>query len=177
MSDIVDLDGRFGVVRDPPYLRGVEKSGPEFTRVLLLRETTKYMKSMRDFVHGRDFFRDIGLSLCHLWIVDVSGQILVTIEECCLVEDLKKKFPRFRHFPLDAKINALGHPCMIGLGSARIAGELVLADEGEGRFAWFLSNRSGRYGFGSDRIPEHLDNVASAFQEAGIEVNVHYLGV
>jgi hypothetical protein len=119
-------------------------------------------------------FKPVALGMCLLWAVTEDGRILIGLEVVCLKNSVNTHFPRMRGVPLEAMVDSLGHPLLVAGGAARIAGELSLDDDGRS-MDWTITNKSGRYGFGPSREERHLDNVASAFLEAGVIVKPYYI--
>jgi len=134
----------------------------------------RYLNELLEFAGTYPTFKDLAFNLCFLWAVDETGQIWITMEEVCLLTQLGKRFPRMRNMPLDASLEALGHPLLVNRGVARIAGEMMFDDE-DSWMHWVINNKSGRYGFGPDRDPVHLANVALAFSGVGVTVKTAYI--
>ena len=71
----------------------------------------------------------------------------------------------------DGKVKRLGHPVLVGGGTARISGSFrydAIADK------IYISNKSGRYGRYGDRPEAGLQAVAELLSKAGITVETRY---
>jgi len=115
-----------------------------------------------------------------LWLIDRHGDLLIALEEALSDFDqnnpeVAKKYPLPRFLPWRALgIPRLGHPALVLGGEGRIGGELDYKSE-PGGGKWYLSNKSGRFGIGSDRSQEHLEHVAKIFRRHGIDVTTYFL--
>ncbi len=174
MTQASDLNELFGPPLKPAYIREAERSG-QFSNTFALDSISgRYLNELLEFAGTYPAFRDLAFNLCFLWAVDETGQIWITMEEVCLLTQLGKRFPRMRNMPLDASLEALGHPLLVNRGVARIAGEMMFDDE-DSWVHWIINNKSGRYGFGPYRDPVHLANVALAFSGVGVTVETAYI--
>ena len=175
MNQDFDLDRLFGPPLEPAYVRKAE-GREQFSNTFALDPVSgRYLNELLEFAGTYPTFKDLAINLCFLWAVDESGLIWITMEEVCLSTQLGKRFPRMRNMPLDASLEALGHPLLVNRGVARIAGEMMLDEDDDSWLHWVINNKSGRYGFGPDRVPGHLANVASAFSGVGVTVKIHYI--
>lgn len=113
--------------------------------------------------------------LAILWIVTETGKIRFCLEEMCAAATPAVRYPRIRRMPSHPSLTPLGHPALVGGRAARIAGEITLDVDDEGRPQWMLTNRSGRYGIHPSRRPEHLENVARRFGDYDILLRVQYI--
>jgi hypothetical protein len=169
-----ELDAKFGELLEPKYLRDVEKLGSFSNTFLLDAHAANFLNIILNLAGGQPTFRNLAENLCFLWLVDERGETWITMEEVCLLSDLGRRFPRMRNMPLHSSLDTLGHPLLVKLGKARIAGELILDTDDTDLF-WLINNKSGRYGFGPKREERHLDNVAIAMKALGLIVDTHYI--
>lgn len=173
----LDLDQMFGpVLSKPAYTRDVERDAQLSLICELNAAIARDLAMLSELANSSPLFRPVALGLCLLWVVDVSGRVLIGLEMVCEKDLLHTHYPRMRGVPLDASVDSLGHPLLVQNGGARIGGELFLDTDGHGGpWGWVVSNKSGRYGFGEHRQEQHLNNVANAFVQAGVPVTTHYL--
>lgn len=116
-----------------------------------------------------------------LWVVDEFGDIYFAIEELFFniddeYEDLNIPLPRYVNALSSQKIDKLGHPSLVARDDkhARIGGEIYLETR-TGLPVWHISNKSGRYGFGSDRTEKHLNEAKRNFQSYGINLALDFV--
>ena len=105
---------------------------------------------LRAFAHGcrSTTFENVATSVTLLWAMEPSGKVAVAVEELAELPngDELTGHPRRRNYPRHpSEEKKLGHPCLVGHGQARIAGELFLDQTEEGRLLWHMNVNSGRY--------------------------------
>lgn len=168
------LDDQFGPVI-PGRVRSLERSA-ELSHVLELdHDLIDLLDAILDSANAFPLFRTLSFSVCLLWAVDRQGEVKVALEEVCEVANPDRKYPRMRQLLLNPDVEALGHPCLVSNFEARIAGELILDEDENGILEWYLSNNSGRFGYGNQREERHLQNVADMFFFAGVSVKLDYI--
>lgn len=94
----------------------------------------------------------------YMWAIGALGRLIIGEE-----------LPAGRDAGRD-EVKTLGHPTLVGGGTARVAGEL-LYDSATGKF--IVTNRSGRYCRYEDRAPEALDDVVEMFKNMGLDAQPH----
>jgi hypothetical protein len=148
-----DLDGRFGLPTPP---RG-EREG-EKTPAGAWRKNS----AVSEIAIGK--VPRFNPALRYNWLVSEDGRVLAAPEQFVVENNVPLTTPD--GYPL-----RMGHPTLIDGGRARIAGELFYV-EGRG---WVLNNISGRYSLlKADMRPDHLENVASVFRQAGLMIVTDY---
>jgi len=118
--------------------------------VVLNKEFGAHLRAYRE-VAQCDLFWNVAQCSGFLWAMDEDCHIRLAYEEIVVdidpaeVPGLKEGYPRRRGFPIHpADEKKLGHPTLVGRGSARVAGELFL-DVVEQKLHWFVNCQSGRY--------------------------------
>lgn len=124
----------------------------------------RHMDNMAD-LHLASYFHS---KVPILWLVKHDGSIALALEE---VVDETGDYAGLYHRGLYSGARKLGHPSLAGTKffEARIGGELIMFEE-----AWWITNRSRRYGLSSRVTATHLANVRLRFAQLGVIVKDRY---
>lgn len=146
-----DLDERYGACRVSKEVRDWEIDVKPKSLVRLTEDVGAKLRSYRILAQDGLFWN---VSQCSslIWAMNGIGEVFLAFEELVFdlgvgsgASKLKYGYPRRRGFPSHpADEKKLGHPTLVGEGSARIAGELFLDVEAE-KLHWFVNCGSGRY--------------------------------
>ena len=166
-----DLDSRFGVVglRSGVHVRALETKFRPKSLVQLNDDSRDWIEELK-LLAGLTHLRVMSESVRLLWAVRQDGSIWLAFEE--LVDPSRGAIGTVfvPDMQVPPGVDKLGHPALVEGKEARIAGELYL-DEGH----WQINNKSGRFGFLSDRSIFHLENVAAMFNQYGLEVGIDFI--
>lgn len=173
----IDLDSIFGMLIEPQSNK-IEK----VEREIFPRSLTKLDKDSASLLHTLIDATEKGLLVSQyvyndlpiLWIVDSIGDVYFAIEEVVCAKTHQFKFARtgsIKELPKDSV--RLGHPALIGAKPGRIGGEIIY-DTGSKFPAWYITNKSGRYGVLGGRTETHLQNVADTFKKYGIVFKLQF---
>lgn len=137
--------------------------------MMILNESTapflaRHMENLEGFHLGSYFHSKVPI----LWLVRHDGMIVLALEE--VVDDVGE-YAGLYHRLLYTEGRKLGHPALAGTKQfeARIGGELIKHER-----AWWITNRSRRYGLKSRVTAENLTNVRRRFGELGVVVKDRY---
>lgn len=169
------LDTRFGPACSPTFNHEAERTCLPRSLQRLDAQSGPALRVLMELAHtGLAIASLTSSSLPILWAVDEDGVVWFAMEEVVSQSDSQFMYALPRAFALPDGHVKLGHPCLISGRKGRIAGELVY-DPDFGDHGWVISNKSGRFGFGDDRVLAHLENVAAEFGVYGIELDVYYI--
>lgn len=172
----IQLDVMFGEALDPNRVDPLEKTLQPRSLHELSDHTAALLKGlMRITEDGLGTTRYVYSELPILWVVDRGGKLWFSIEEIVSLASSEYIFPRARRFQAMEGRQKLGHPSLIGAGPGRIGGEILFDLGHQPSGAWFITNRSGRYGQRVGRTAHHLSNAAKAFAGYGIDLREQFL--
>lgn len=177
-STLDDNDVRFGEPFRPaderisPAEMKFHPSSATLLNNLTANHLSRLMNSISD---GCSIGQHLFSSFPILWIVDVSGQIILALEE--LVDTNHGTFvaARSRISRDNGRFERLGHPSLLADKQGRIGGEIVFDRRA---LTWEISNSSGRFGYSTlsaSRTQAHLNAVRDVFYDFGIELSTLYL--
>jgi len=170
-----NLDALYGSCRVPGTVAPCELKYSQRSCFELDDDTAAKLKSLSaaadsSFYMSHALYSDFTV----LWLVDPRGKLWIALEE--IVIENPTIVGSLETYPLPRSLDwrmfdmsRLGHPAIVKGQDARIGGELSYKPEASGG-EWWLSNQSGRYGKGSDRTEDHLNQVAEIFRSRGINV-------
>ena len=138
------LNEWFGLASFPTYIRPLERT--QFLSAIyeLKTEFSVELAQLVKLSGSNNLAGAISESVCFLWVVTEDGRVLLCLEEVCQLSHAQSRFLRTRGLPLSSELATLGHPLLVGLGEARIAGELFCQSTPGGRI-WTINGKSGRY--------------------------------
>ena len=169
------MDHRFGPACAPQFNHDAERTCRPRSLQKLDARSGPSLKVHMDLARGGLGIATLTCSsLPILWAVDEEGVLWFAMEEVVSQADSQFMYALPREFELPDGHIKLGHPCLIGGRKGRIAGELLFDPE-FGEHGWVISNKSGRFGFGEDRVQAHLENAAAEFQAYGILLDIYYI--
>lgn len=172
-----ELTDRYGpIIKVPsPRIGKLEKSHVPRSRHLLTKETAELLKGYMEEARGDlTFARMIHNALPVLWAIDADGQFWISLEEVVEVATVRYLYSLPRGVLLSKGQAKLGHPSLVASNRARIAGELWVMLQDDGKAGWAISNKSGRFGYGDARSEAHLINAAQVLRDFDIEVEIDY---
>lgn len=173
MSD--KLNTEFGYPRPPEKVDDWEKGRrPESLSDL----DSKLAKTLRelDKLAQTKLMRYALRAKSYIWAMDVSGKIVVAVEELAMAkpETIYPGYPRRRGLKHPSEDKKLGHPTLIDERAARIAGELAFDEDENDVLHWVINANSGRYCRQKPPKKDQIDRVAARFRELGVDVVVDY---
>lgn len=173
------LDEFFGILVEAGKVDPIEKAKvPASLTELSDATAATILKYMETAVEGLRITQVSHEMLPILWVLDKKGRIHLALEEVYEVAEGGRRFPLARGFIVPEGFRKLGHPSLIDSEEkvARIGGELLYDPDPEfGVGGWVITNSSGRFGYGEQRIEKHLRNVADVFATYGISVDIYYI--
>jgi len=155
-AQAANLDELFGLPRLPTEVRSWEVDAKPLSLQIL---DAKLGKVLNDWKKLSSNPLLINASKCthFIWCIDEAGTTWIAYEEIARPQDqearefeqlppFKEGLPRFRDIPVHPALNKkLGHPTLISSQKARIAGEVYLDPQHDGKIEWVANARSGRY--------------------------------
>jgi hypothetical protein len=173
----LNLDEAFGTLRQPSFIDEWEHNA---SPVSLRRLDSSLASELKGFesLANTSLFRGVALTIVCLWVIDSAGELFLAIEELAPFETRKPHigYPRRRDVSDEFEKRKLGHPTLVGLKQARIAGELILdVDPTTNRLCWFMNVLSGRYCRLEVPSAQQLRNAAGLLSRHGVNVEIDTL--
>jgi hypothetical protein len=169
VCNLTELSIKFGEPRDPSHKDAWEI---DCIPVSLRRFDALVGRHFFEFANAANgsLFKHFALTVVCLWAIDVDGNLWVALEELAPFETRKPHvgYPRRRDVDDPFEKRKLGHPTLLGLKPARIAGELMLDFDTDGALEWTINAHSGRYCQKHMPSKKQLENVAQIFTECGV---------
>jgi hypothetical protein len=142
---------------------------PDSLTKLTTQSSIHLVKLMESISQGFELNTFVYSDVRIIWLVDVYGDIIFSIEESIDGEGNPLRFPFHKQAQRFGIIRKLGHPSLVGGRMARIAGEIYY-DYGAAK--WVINSSSGRYSSARKLTKLYVMNVAEVFEKFGVSLFV-----